>query len=467
MTDRLATGSSALNAVLGGGFPRNAINLVIGLPGTGKTVLAQQCIFHTATEEQPAIYLSTVSEPLEKILRFGQTLSFFEPTAVGGRVRYDDLGEVLAQQGLSGVLDRVRSLLREMRPGIMVIDSFKALHPYAEDEGEFRRFLHTLAGTVSAFPVTSLWVGEYEESETAVAPEFAVADSIISLTEGPTQESRFRSIQVRKLRGSDFRPGEHAYRITTEGLQVFPRLVDPREQPQRFRPVDNTRRLSSGIQALDDMLSDGYRPGATTVVAGPPGSGKTLMGLHFVFGGVAAGERGLIATLQERPAQLEQLAATFGWSIKESPVTVMYRSPVNLHLDEWAYQLLDTVAKTGATRILVDSLSDLQLATNNPVEFRTYLYALLHRLAAAGVSLMATMDLPELVGISRLTENSPTHLVDNVVLLQYTGLATTVNRTLTVLKTRTSTHDLRVREFEITPKGIVLTAGQPPFPLPS
>lgn len=462
MTGRLTTGSAPLDTVLGGGFPTNAINLLIGLPGSGKTVLAQQCVFATATSQRPAVYLSTVSEPLEKILRFGQTLSFFEPAAVGHRVRYDDLGEVLASEGLAGVLDRVRWLLRQYQPGLMVIDSFKALHPYAADEGEFRRFLHSLAGVVGAFPVTSLWIGEYAEAQAADAPEFAVADSIVALGMEHGSRQGYRAVEVRKLRGGDFRPGRHAYRISPDGLVVYPRLADPRETRHLDRPfAGRPERLSSGIQALDDMLADGYRPGAATVVAGPPGAGKSLMGLHFVFGAVADGERGILATLQESPVQLAQLARAFGWSLEDQSVNVMYRSPVNLHLDEWAYDLLDRVAATGASRVLVDSLSDLQAVATDPGQFRTYLYALLHRLADAGVSVMMTMDLPDLVGVSRLTESSPSHLADNVVLLQYTGLATVVTRTLTVLKTRASSHDLRVREFEITPKGIVLAANQP------
>ena len=70
----------------------NGINLIMGLPGSGKTILCQQFIFAGATEERPAIYLSTVSEPFEKILRYAQTLSFFDRDAIGRSVFYEDLG---------------------------------------------------------------------------------------------------------------------------------------------------------------------------------------------------------------------------------------------------------------------------------------------------------------------------------------------------------------------------------------
>src|SRR4029079_9446462 len=92
MNDRLSSGEPHLDEVLGGGLPADAINMLVGLPGTGKTILAQQYVFANATPERPAVYLSTVSEPFDKILRYGQTLGFFDPKAVGRSVFYDDLG---------------------------------------------------------------------------------------------------------------------------------------------------------------------------------------------------------------------------------------------------------------------------------------------------------------------------------------------------------------------------------------
>ena len=172
MTDRLASGSPRLDTVLGGGLLRNSINLVMGQPGTGKTILAQQYLFHNATAERPALYLSTVSEPLEKILRYGQALTFFDTDLVGSSVIYEDLGQVLNGSGLEGVLKQTMGLLHERRPALLVIDSFKAMRAFAPDDGEFRRFLHELAGHLSAAQITSFWVGEYDRAEVTDAPEF-------------------------------------------------------------------------------------------------------------------------------------------------------------------------------------------------------------------------------------------------------------------------------------------------------
>ena len=193
MMERISTGNTRLDLVLGGGLVADAITLVVGAPGTGKTILAEQCLFAVASPERPGLYLATVSEPYDKLLRYGQALEFFDAASVGRRVFYDDLGDVLHQEGLDGVLERVDSLVKAHHPGIVVIDSFKALKAFAADEAEFRRFLHDLAGRFTVLAVTSLWVGEYELGDAMESPEFAVADCVIALETKRTSERSIRS----------------------------------------------------------------------------------------------------------------------------------------------------------------------------------------------------------------------------------------------------------------------------------
>ena len=164
-----------------------------------------------------------------------------------------------------------------------------------------------------------------------------------------------RFLQVRKLRGGDFRSGQHAYRLSREGLHLFPRLADI---PAAGDYPLGDQRISTGLDALDAMLADGFWPGASTLVAGPTGSGKTVMGLRFIFAGARRGEPGVIATLQENPTQLQRMLGGLGWPADDPAIEVMYRSPVDIYIDEWVYDLLRTVERTGARRILLDSLMD-------------------------------------------------------------------------------------------------------------
>ena len=453
MSDRVSSGSERLDSILGGGLPRNGINVIMGLPGSGKTILAQQYAFHNATQDRPVMYLSTVSEPLEKILRYGQTLSFFDRGAIGTAVLYEDLGGTLNEKGLSGTLDRIAELLKERRPGMIVIDSFKALHPYAQLDEDFRRFLHDLAGRLSAFPATSFWVGEYDHHEIPGSAEFAVADAILCLSMERAGEREMRVLQVIKLRGSDFLSGRHAYRLSRHGLEVFPRLADPADQEQ-YELADT--KISSGIPILDQMLGRGYWPGASTLVVGPSGSGKTLMSLHFIFAGALTGETGVIATLQENAAQLERIVNGFGWSLSEEGVELMYRAPVDLYLDEWVHELLETVQRTGARRLMIDSLGDLRATASDETGFREYMYSLLQRCSRQGISVMTTQEVGELFGVTRLSEYGISHVADNVVLLQFLRGESRVKRGVTVMKTRASAHDPQIREFEITADGFVV-----------
>jgi circadian clock protein KaiC len=454
VTDRISSGSERLDAVLGGGLLVNSINVVMGLPGSGKTILAQEYLFENSSEDRPAVYLSTVSEPLEKILRYGQTFSFFDPEAIGTRVFYEDLGTSLSQQdALTETLRRIVAVLRERRPGLLVIDSFKALHPFASDAAAFRRFLQDLAGNLSAYPTASIWVGEYGPDEIAAEPEFAVADGIIALAAEPTADRDTRVLQVLKLRGSGFLSGKHGYRLATDGIRVFPRLADPVNQATYTL---ETERVSTGIPVLDVALDSGLLPGGSTLVAGPSGSGKSLIGLHYIFKGAEIGRPGLIAGFQENPTQLERIVSGFGWSLDRDDVHVMYRSPVDLYLDEWVYELLEQIEEHGIRRILIDSLGDLRATATDEIRFREYMYSLLQRTAHAGIGVFMTQEVAELFGVTRLSEYGISHLSDNVILLQFLRGESQIKRALTVLKTRASAHDPHILEFEITSNGIEL-----------
>jgi len=181
-----------------------------------------------------------------------------------------------------------------------------------------------------------------------------------------------------------------------------------------------------------------------------------LMGLHFIFRGASLNEPGIIATFQENQAQLERVAHSFGWSLEDPNVHVLHRSVVAMNIDEWVYELLDVVDQTGAKRIVVDSLVDLQSAAADPVRFKEWMFSLAQRCTRAGIGLMMIMEVTELFQLRQISEEGISHLADNVVLLQYVQEGPELVRALTILKTRAMRHRPVVHRFEITDKGFEL-----------
>jgi circadian clock protein KaiC len=432
------------------------------VPGSGKTILSQQYVFHNASADRPALFLSTVTEPLDKIIRYGQSLDFFDPAALRDRrVIYEDLGDILSTNGLGGegqsgdgeVLEAIDGFLKELRPGLLVIDSFRAFHGFAKDENEFRQFLHGLTRRLTASAVTAIWNAPYTREQALEVAEFAAADGAISLDIQNRGGRELRVLQVMKLRGSRFRSGEHAYRISSAGIDVFPRLAD--EQDGTSYSLSGER-ASTGVEALDKMLGDGYWAGSSTLICGPSGVGKTLMGLHFIFQGARTGQPGIHATFQETENQLARIARGFGWSIDDPGVNILSRSLVDMYIDQWVYELLDLIDATGAKRIVIDSLVDLMVTAGDPLRFREWMYSLVQRCARRGISLMMIVEVPELFQLRRISEQGISHLSDNVVLLQYVQDGSRLARAVTVLKTRAAHHEPIAHRYEISEQGLVL-----------
>jgi len=200
----------------------------------------------------------------------------------------------------------------------------------------------------------------------------------------------------------------------------------------------------------------GYWSGAATMVAGPSGIGKTLMGLPLPvpWGGDGRarhpghlpGERDSADT-RRRELRLEG---------RSSDVHILSRSVVDVYIDEWVYQLLDLIEKTKARRIVIDSLPDVMTAAADPTRFREWMFSLTQRLERAGISMMMIVEVPELFQLRRISEQGLSHLADNVVLLQYVQEGPELVRALTVLKTRAMHHHPVVHRYEITEKGFVL-----------
>lgn len=278
---RISTGNPQADAILGGGFPANSVNTVMGQPGTGKTIFAEQLLFHNASTGRPLLYLTTLSEPMRKVVSYAQRLGFFDVDKIGTTVLYDDMGAELAAHGPAALVPRVLDAIKRLSPAIIVIDSFKAVHDLADSTMEMRRIVSELAGLLSAYEVTAFLLGEYTQENIESYPEFAVADSIVQLERETLGARDERYLRVLKLRGSGYREGQHAFRITDKGLQIFPRLVTP----SFANYIPTLTRTSTGVEGLDAIMGNGVWRGSTTLLVGSTGSGKIDHGTAIRAGG--------------------------------------------------------------------------------------------------------------------------------------------------------------------------------------
>ena len=97
--DRISTGIEAFDNILSGGFPQGATILIVGRPGTGKSILANQMMFHNATPDKKVIYLTTLAEPIVNVMKFQQQFDYFDLNKIQNSVIYHDLGSILRRKG--------------------------------------------------------------------------------------------------------------------------------------------------------------------------------------------------------------------------------------------------------------------------------------------------------------------------------------------------------------------------------
>ncbi len=462
MAEKIPTGCAGLDEVLHGGIPVNTINLFMGAPGTGKTILAEQLAFANATSEAPAVYVTTLSEPLEKVIANGQTHSFFDVDKVGVSIFYEDLGVTLRESGVGKLTEVMTEILTTRRPKLFFIDSFKALNELLGDARERRTVIYDVANLLSSYQCTSFLIGEYAHETMTELPEFAIADMVLQMMKRSTNAREQRFLRVEKLRSSNSIPGMHAFSIGEAGVEVYPRLLTP---PGPADYSDRVERVNTGIDGLDEMIEQGLWRGSNTLIAGPTGSGKTIMGLHFIREGIERNEPSLYVGLQENPTQLVRVMRNFGWDtdklMNNGRFELMYRSPVEVQLDQVATEIFRRVREGKVKRIVIDALGDLERGSIDKERFADFIYSLTQWFARENVTCLLTYEMNNLFNVTGISDSDVSNLSDNVVLLRFVQ-GFELKRTLRILKTRGSAHDNREHEVEITSQGVTVKKAMSP-----
>jgi len=459
----LSSGVQGLDLVLGGGLPEYSFNLIAGGPGSGKTTLAHQIMFANATVERPALYFTVLGEPAIKMLRYQRQFAFFDPDQAGTAIQFVNLSAEVLERDLGEVLNRIVAETERVRPGIVVVDSFRTIGGQARSDDRqepafgLDQFVQRLAHHLTTWEVTSFLLGEYATEEQR-NPVFTVADGVLWLAQDTDRNSVVRKLQVVKMRGRATMPGLHTFKIGDDGLQIFPRIP---EQTSKRAP-QRRERLSTGVSGLDDMIGGGVISGDAVMLTGPAGSGKSTIATQFMVAGLAAGESGVIAIFEEYPeeyiARADARNPEVGRMIENGKLELIYLRPLDLSVDEALAAILEAVERLGATRVVIDSLSgfEVALAPTFRDDFRESFYRLVGTLTATGVTVFMTAEVAEGFAEARFTTEKVSFITDEIIVQRYIELEGELRRVMAVIKMRGSEHSHEFRLYEVTSKGVVV-----------
>lgn len=218
-------------------------------------------------------------------------------------------------------------------------------------------------------------------------------------------------------------------------------------------------RVKTDIKGLDEMFGGGFLRNTANLIEGAPGTGKTTLGMQFIYNGIQADEPGLIITFEEFPQQYYHDAAVFGWDFKELEkkglLKVVMTSPETSRLDiERVGGMLETyVNEMGARRVVVDSISHFNRLTQDPIELRSIEFTFINALKRQGLTSILTRESPVLLGEMSARDDQISFVVDSYTILRYVEIESAIRRALIVLKMRGSNHAKDIRQYEITAQG--------------
>ncbi|MBC7623757.1 MAG: AAA family ATPase [Aeromicrobium sp.] len=460
----LPTGVPGLDSVLGGGIPEFSFNILAGLPGCGKTTLAHQIMFSLATPKRPALYITILGEPPIKMLRYQQQFDFFNADALNESVHFVNIYEETLNGDLDEVLARVVKEVEILQPALVIVDSFRALVMSSQgienSEAKLQQFVQKLGMAMTVWEATTFLIGEYFK-EADANPVFTVADGLIWLHQSVQRNSMVRKIEVRKMRGQQTIPGLHSFRITSHGIETFPpTLASPLLAGMSVKRKIG-RRLSMGVAGLDAMLGGGLPLGYSLLIAGPSGSGKSMLASAFLAEGARCGETSVVAVFEQRPDQ--DLSPVLADLIDAGKVSIIDTSAPDLSIDEIVHLLVREIDRLKATRVVIDSLSGLELALAPTFrdDFRESLLRLVMALKRAGVAVVMTSELEDRYIDLRFSPYGTAFLTDGIIVQRYIEVESRLRRLIAVVKLRSSAHSDELREYSIDDAGIQIGATLP------
>ena len=413
-------------------------------PGGGKTTLAHQVVFANATPERPALYFTVLGEPALKMLRYQQQFRFFDPAKLNTAVRFVNLSQVVLEKDLDAVLEEIVKEVEAASPGVVVVDSFRTVVRKAgggTGEVELQAFVQRLALHLTSWQATTFLIGEYTEGEIRDNPVFTVADGLVLAVPAGRAELDRAEAAGHEAARPGVRPGPaHVPHHRGRGAGLPPHLR-PHRTGGEGRPTGGGSR--AGIAELDAMLGGGIPEGDSLLVAGPSGTGKSVLRDPVHRRGPpprGAGDRGHVRGAAARstrggPPPSAWISTT---PQRDGKLSIIYLRPLDLSVDETMREILDAVERTGAKRLVIDSLAgfEMALAPGFRADFRESLYRMIGALTRTG-----RHDREHRRGDENFTElalspYSISFLSDDIIRLRYVEIDGQLRKVLMVVKMR-------------------------------
>lgn len=458
--ERFPTGIEGLDIITHGGLLTSGVYIIQGIPGSGKTILANQVCFRHVAGGGRAVYVTLLAESHTRMLQHLRPMSFFDESVIPEKLFYVSAFRTLEDEGLKGLIGLLRREMRAQHVSLLVLDGLVAAEESAPTPRDFKKFIHELQSHAVANGCTVLLLTS--GAGNMVSAEHTMVDGLIELGDEQYDARNQRTLQVRKFRGSGSLRGKHTFRITPQGIQLFPRIEAWLEKPSvadgRHGP-----KTPSGSASIDAMLDGGICTSSVTALVGPTGAGKTMFAMQFLAQS-SKREPGLMFNFYETPARLIEKSRSVGHDIQalvdKGELAILWHSQGEHLLDELGHRLLKAVISRGVKRLAIDGLSALVECAPNQERVGRFMSCLMNELRVRGVATLLTVESAEIVGPAvRMPVASMSAIVENLIFLRFVERNATLSRLISVTKMRNSDYDQHVRELFITNRG--LKVGEP------
>ena len=454
------TGIEGLDDILAGGFARNRLFLVEGVPGSGKTTLALQFLLEGVRAGETVLYV-TLSETEEELRSVATShgwsldgLTLRELTPSEEELAPDEQTMMFhaPEIELAATIKRVLDDVERLKPTRVVFDSLSEMRLLAGHALRYRRQILALKQFFSSRQCTVLLLDDMTATEHDLQMQ-SIAHGVVMLEHRqPEYGTQRRRLRVLKFRGVQFRGGFHDYAIQRGGLMVFPRLV-----AAEHRQTSNRGFLGSGVHALDELTGGGLSEGTSTLIVGAAGTGKSTLAAQFASAAAARGEKSALFIFDESPQTLvsrcEALRIPLAAAVDAGTISLQQIDPAELTPGELVHAIRQAV-EAGVKLVVLDSLNGYLNAMPEERFLIVQLHELLMYLGQQGVATILISAHQGLIGSQMTAVVDASYLADSVILLRYFELKGEVRQALSVLKKRGGPHERTIREFKLDANGI-------------